>query len=187
MIRLNKNDWRNFMKKLLIVIDYQKDFVDGSLGFKEAQDLDDYITSLINQYHKNKDDVIFTFDTHQENYLESQEGRNLPVPHCIKGNDGWQLYGKVNDAKQKEDVCIEKPTFGSLELGNYLKEKSYQEITLVGVVSNICVLSNAIIVKSALPETPICIDLKGIASNDVSLEKKSIDLLKSLHFHIVNE
>ena len=75
------------MKKLLIVIDYQKDFVDGSLGFKEAQDLDDYITSLINQYHKNKDDVIFTFDTHQENYLESQEGRNLPVPHCIKGNE----------------------------------------------------------------------------------------------------
>ncbi len=165
------------MKKLLIVIDYQKDFVDGSLGFKEAQDIDDYITSLINQYHKNKDDVIFTFDTHQENYLESQEGRNLPIPHCIKGND----------AKQKEDVCIEKPTFGSLELGNYLKEKSYQEITLVGVVSNICVLSNAIIAKSALPETSICIDLKGIASNDVSLEKKAIDLLKSLHFHIVNE
>lgn len=175
------------MKKLLIVIDYQKDFVDGSLGFKEAQDLDDYLASLINQYHKNKDDVIFTFDTHQENYLESQEGRNLPIPHCLRGSDGWKLYGKVNDAKQKEDVCIEKPTFGSLELGNYLNDKSYQEITLVGVVSNICVLSNAIIVKSALPETPICIDLKGIASNDVSLEKKAIDLLKSLHFHIVNE
>ena len=105
------------MKKLLIVIDYQKDFVNGSLGFKEAQDLDDYLVSLINQYHKNKDDVIFTFDTHQENYLESQEGRNLPIPHCLKGSNGWQLYGKVNDAKQKEDVCIEKPTFGSLEIG----------------------------------------------------------------------
>lgn len=175
------------MKKLLIVIDYQKDFVDGSLEFKEAQDLDDYLASLINQYHQNNDDVLFTFDTHHINYLESQEGRNLPIPHCIKGSDGWQLYGKVNDAKQKEDVCIEKPTFGSLELGNYLKDRSYQEITLVGVVSNICVLSNAIIVKSALPETPIFIDLKGIASNDLSLEKKAIDLLKSLHFQIIKE
>ena len=175
------------MKKLLIVVDYQKDFVNGSLGFKEAEYLDEYLASLIDQYHQNKDDVIFTFDTHHNNYLETQEGKNLPIEHCIKNSDGWKLYGKVNTAKKEEDVCIEKPTFGSLELGNYLKEKSYQEITLVGVVSNICVLSNAIIVKSALPETPICIDLKGIASNDVSLEKKAIDLLKSLHFHIVNK
>ena len=119
------------MKKLLIVIDYQKDFVDGSLGFKEAQDIDDYITSLINQYHKNKDDVIFTFDTHQENYLESQEGRNLPIPHCIKNSDGWKLYGKVNTAKKEYDICIEKTTFGSLELGNYLKGKAYSQNMLI--------------------------------------------------------
>lgn len=175
------------MKKLLIVVDYQKDFVNGSLGFKEAEDLDEYLASLIDQYHQNKDDVIFTFDTHQNNYLETQEGKNLPIEHCIKNSDGWKLYGKVNTAKKEYDICIEKTTFGSLELGNYLKDKNYQNITLVGVVSNICVLSNAIIAKSALPETSICIDLKGIASNDVSLEKKAIDLLKSLHFHIVNE
>ena len=106
MIRLNKNDWRNFMKKLLIVVDYQKDFVNGSLGFKEAEDLDEYLASLIDQYHQNKDDVIFTFDTHQNNYLETQEGKNLPIEHCIKNSDGWELYGKVNTAKKEYDICI---------------------------------------------------------------------------------
>lgn len=175
------------MKKLLIVVDYQKDFVDGSLGFKEAQDLDDYLVSLIDQYHQNKDDVLFTFDTHQTNYLESQEGKNLPIPHCIKGSNGWQLYGKVNSVKKEYDICIEKPTFGSLELGNYLKNKSYQDITLVGVVSNICVLSNAVIVKSALPETPIFIDVKGISSNDLTMQKKALSILENLQFNIINK
>ena len=185
MIRLNKNDWRNFMKKLLIVVDYQKDFVNGSLGFKEAEDL--YLASLIDQYHQNKDDVIFTFDTHQNNYLETQEGKNLPIEHCIKNSDGWKLYGKVNTAKKEYDICIEKTTFGSLELGNHLKDKNYQNITLVGVVSNICVLSNAVIVKSALPETPIFIDVKGISSNDLTMQTKAISILENLQFNIINK
>lgn len=175
------------MKKLLIVVDYQKDFVSGSLGFKKAQDLENYISDLIEKYHKEGHDVLFTLDTHDKNYMESQEGKNLPIVHCIKGSDGWNLYGKVNEVKQIQDKCIEKKTFGSLELGNYLIDKIYEDITLVGVVSNICVLSNAIIVKSALPETPIYIDLKGIASNDSSLESKTIDLLKNLQFHVINE
>lgn len=187
MIRLNKNDWRNFMKKLLIVVDYQKDFVNGSLGFKEAEYLDEYLASLIEQYHQNKDDVIFTFDTHQNNYLETQEGKNLPIEHCIKNSDGWKLYGKVNTAKKEHDICIEKTTFGSLELGNYLKDKNYQNVTLVGVVSNICVLSNAVIVKSALPETPIFIDVKGISSNDLTMQVKAISILENLQFNIINK
>ena len=114
------------MKKLLIVVDYQKDFVNGSLGFKEAEDLDEYLASLIDQ-----DDVIFTFDTHQNNYLETQEGKNLPIEHCIKNSDGWELYGKVNTAKKEYDICIEKTTFGSLELGNYLKGKVYSQNMLI--------------------------------------------------------
>lgn len=175
------------MKKLLIVVDYQKDFVNGSLGFKEAEDLDEYLASLIDQYHQNKDDVIFTFDTHQNNYLETQEGKNLPIEHCIKNSDGWKLYGKVNTAKKEYDICIEKTTFGSLELGNYLKDKNYQNITLVGVVSNICVLSNAVIVKSALPETPIFIDVKGISSNDLTMQTKAISILENLQFNIINK
>ena len=81
--------------------------------------------------NQNKDDVIFTFDTHQNNYLETQEGKNLPIEHCIKNSDGWELYGKVNTAKKEYDICIEKTNFGSLELGNYLKDKVYSPNMLI--------------------------------------------------------
>ena len=124
------------MKRLLIVIDYQNDFVSGSLGFNDAIILEDYLVELIEKYHLNKDDVIFTYDSHQDNYLDTQEGKNLPVTHCIENSEGWQLYGKINNLA-KNDKKILKNTFGSLELGNYLKDKDYEEITLVGVVSNI--------------------------------------------------
>lgn len=173
------------MKKLLVVIDYQNDFVNGSLGFKEAVDLEEYLVRLINEYHRNNDDVIFTYDTHQPNYLETQEGQNLPVVHCVENTEGWQLYGKVNDLA-KNDKKIIKETFGSLQLGNYLKDKEYEEITLVGVVSNICVVSNAIIIKAALPEAKIIIDCNGIASNDESLQEKAIDLMSNLQMNIIN-
>jgi len=173
------------MKKLLIVVDYQKDFVDGSLGFKDAIGLDEYISSLIQEYHENQDDVIFTFDTHQKNYLETQEGKNLPIVHCLENSDGWKLYGKVATLIQESDHCIYKPGFGSLELGNYLVDKNYQSITLVGIVSNICVISNAVICKAALPEVEIFIDTKGIASNDLDMQKKAIDILRNLQFKII--
>ena len=146
-----------------------------------------YAIDINNVDTLNKDDVIFTFDTHQNNYLETQEGKNLPIEHCIKNSDGWKLYGKVNTAKKEHDICIEKTTFGSLELGNYLKDKNYQNVTLVGVVSNICVLSNAVIVKSALPETPIFIDVKGISSNDLTMQVKAISILENLQFNIINK
>lgn len=174
------------MKKLLVVIDYQNDFVNGSLGFKEAQALEDYLATLIEIYHQNNDDVIFTYDTHQENYLHTHEGKHLPVVHCIKNSEGWQLYGKINDLA-KNDKKILKETFGSLELGNYLKNKDYNEITLVGVVSNICVISNAIIIKAALPQTSIIIDCKGIASNDSLLQKEALNIMANLHMKIINK
>ena len=161
------------MKRLLIVIDYQNDFVSGSLGFNDAIILEDYLVELIEKYHLNKDDVIFTYDSHQDNYLDTQEGKNLPVTHCIENSEGWQLYGKINNLA-KNDKKILKNTFGSLELGNYLKDKDYEEITLVGVVSNICVISNAVI------------DCKGIASNDPLLQEKAIDLMANLHMKIIN-
>lgn len=173
------------MKRLLIVIDYQNDFVSGSLGFNDAIILEDYLVELIEKYHLNKDDVIFTYDSHQDNYLDTQEGKNLPVTHCIENSEGWQLYGKI-DNLAKNDKKILKNTFGSLELGNYLKDKDYEEITLVGVVSNICVISNAVIVKAALSEATIIIDCKGIASNDPLLQEKAIDLMANLHMKIIN-
>lgn len=173
------------MKKLLIVVDYQKDFVNGSLGFEQAKSLDDHISKMIENYHNHNDDVIFTFDTHNENYLHSQEGHNLPVTHCIENSDGWQLYGQVATQKQKQDLCFKKNTFGSLELGNHLREKKYKSITLVGVVSHICVISNAVICKSALPEAKIYIDTNGIAGSDPDLHQMTLELLKNLQFYLI--
>ncbi|WP_294581568.1 cysteine hydrolase family protein [uncultured Thomasclavelia sp.] len=174
------------MKKLLVVVDYQNDFVSGSLGFKDALSIEDYLADLIEKYHQNNDDVIFTLDTHQTDYLNSQEGKNLPITHCIENSEGWMLYGKIKDLA-KNDYQIKKETFGSLALGNYLQDKDYQEITITGVVSNICVISNAIIIKAALPEAKIIIDFKGIASNDLSLQQKAIDIMKNLQMEIINE
>lgn len=173
------------MKKLLIVVDYQKDFVTGSLGFEQAELLDDYISSLIEKYHHQNDEVIFTYDTHFENYLQTQEGKNLPVVHCIENSDGWQLYGKTAMQKQDQDQCFKKNTFGSLELGNYLCGRTFESITLVGVVSHICVISNAVICKAALPETKIYIDTLGIAGSNLDLHQKTLDILKNLQCLII--
>ncbi len=116
--------------------------------------------------------------------METYEGKNLPIPHCIKGSKGWELYGQTKELL-KNAKCYEKNTFPSLQLANDLVDKEYQDITLVGVVSHICVISNAIMVKSALPNTPICIDLRGTASADEETHQKSIDVLKSLQFEII--
>lgn len=175
------------MKKLLVVVDYQNDFVSGSLGFKEAVALEDYIYQKIVDFKNNGNDVLFTFDSHQENYLSLQEGKSLPIPHCIEGTNGWQLFGKINTVIQKNDYQIRKVTFGSLELGNYLKENPYEEITFVGVVSNICVISNAIIAKSALPEATIVIDVKGVSSNDLIMQQNALAIMENLQMKVINK
>jgi nicotinamidase-related amidase len=172
------------MKRLLIVVDYQNDFVSGSLGFQKAIELEDHIVELIQQYQNNNDEVIYTMDTHPDNYLQTYEGQHLPVEHCIINTPGWEIYGRVKPLL-KDCLCFQKATFPSLELGEYLKDKEYQDITLVGVVSHICVLSNAIIVKAAKPQTPIRIDLLGTASHDDQTHKKSIDVMKSMQFEII--
>ena len=116
------------MKKLLIVVDYQNDFVDGALGFPGAEKLDDIIAGKIQDYRKNNQEVIFTLDTHRPDYLETEEGRKLPVPHCLEGTKGHELYGKVKDLVKPTDSVFIKDTFPSLDLGNYLRGKDYQEI-----------------------------------------------------------
>lgn len=168
------------MKRLLIVVDYQNDFVNGSLGFKGAELLDDYISGLVNDYKDKGDEVIYTLDTHQKDYMDTYEGKNLPVPHCIEGSEGWQLYGKTSDAL-KGCLSFKKPTFPSLDLANYLVDKEYEDVTLVGLVSHICVISNAIMVKAALPNTPIIVDAKGTDSVDKETHQKCLDVMKTLH------
>ncbi len=143
------------MRKILLVIDMQKDFIDGSLGTKEAQAIVDRVAEEIKKYPP--ENVFATRDTHPENYLDTQEGRNLPVVHCVKGTTGWEINGKIAAALGPAEV-IDKPTFGSVALAEKIKalaEKEELEVTLVGLCTDICVVSNALLVKAYLPETPV--------------------------------
>lgn len=141
------------MKNVLVVVDMQKDFIDGALGTKEAVAIVDKVAEAVKSFDG---EVVFTRDTHADNYLETQEGRNLPVPHCIKGTDGWQLDRKLAALRADNMKVFDKPTFGSTELAEYLKaETGLESITLVGLCTDICVISNALLLKAYLPEVPI--------------------------------
>lgn len=174
------------MKKILIVVDFQNDFVTGSLGFEKAVALEEAICNKIEQYQKNNDEVVFTFDTHGQDYLKTQEGKHLPVPHCIKNSEGWYLYGKIATLCQQDHKCFNKETFGSMELAEYLKKNKYEWIELIGVVSNICVISNAVLAKAAVPEAEIIVDASCTASFDESLHQKALDVMKGMHIKIIN-
>lgn len=168
--------------KLLIVIDYQNDFVSGSLGFPEAAALENKICSKIDEYEN--DDIIYTLDTHHDGYMSTQEGRKLPVPHCIKGTDGHELYGKVKE-KLAGKKFFEKNTFPSLELGKFLEGKAYDVIELCGLVSSICVISNAVIAKAACPEAEIIVDSTLTAGADKELHEKSLDVMRGLQITVL--
>lgn len=173
------------MKKLLIVVDYQNDFVNGALGFEGADKIADVIKEKIENYLKEQQDVIFTLDTHYENYMETMEGNKLPIKHCIKGSEGWKLHESVNYLPLAKKV-FEKGTFPSLDLANYLKDNQYDEVQLCGLVSNICVISNAIMVKAAIPNAKIFVDAKATDSFDKNLQDKCFDVLEGLHIDVIN-
>lgn len=174
------------MNRCLIVVDYQNDFVSGSLGFTEAVALEKKIAAKIDEYHNNRDDVIFTFDTHDKSYLETREGTFLPVEHCIVETTGFELYGEVAKRQNEHDKCFVKSTFGSDKLFDYLRNCEYESIELVGVVSNICVISNAILAKTAQPEVDIIVDAACVASNDKQLNNAALDVMESLQIIIKN-
>lgn len=142
------------MKKLLAVIDMQNDFVDGSLGTEEAQAIVPGVKALIEQYRDEGQEVVFTLDTHDGGYLDTLEGKNLPVAHCIKGTKGWELCSQLNEYEGKR---FEKPTFGCIGLAEYVKEGDYESVELVGLCTDICVISNALLIKAAVPNTPVSV------------------------------
>lgn len=183
------------MGRLLVVVDYQNDFVDGALGFPGAEELDEPIAAKIREYRESGDLVAFTLDTHAADYLQTQEGQNLPVEHCVKGTDGWRLYGKVAAEFQEGDPVFEKPTFGSGALFDYLRdaqkrapegEPAFSSIELVGLVSNICVLSNAVVAKTACPEVPVIVDASCTASFDAKLNAEVLDVLEGIQVKVAN-
>lgn len=174
------------MKKLLIVVDYQCDFVNGPLGFPAAAALDDIISNKIAELRADGGDIAFTMDGHKENYAETMEGRKLPIPHCIEGTEGRTLYGQTASARRPLDRCILKSTFPALELGTWLKGKDYDEVELCGVVSYQCVLANAVMVKAALPEAEVVVDAKCVAGPDPVLHQKALDVMEALHITVRN-
>ncbi len=147
------------MKKFLIVVDMQKDFVDGALGTREAQSIVPCVTEKIRGFDG---DIFVTYDTHFENYADTAEGKKLPVPHCIKGTDGWKLDENVQKAlSDREYTAVEKLTFGSVGLPKLIEERADGEdfsIELIGLCTDICVVSNALILKANFPEKRISVD-----------------------------
>ena len=141
--------------KALVVVDYQADFVNGALGFAGAELLEPVILKKIEKCRAEGGQVIFTLDTHSENYLETAEGKKLPVVHCVDGTAGHRLYGRIADCAAECDIVIKKPAFGSLELADLLKKRGFDEVELCGLVTDICVVSNALLIKAFLPETPV--------------------------------
>ena len=159
------------MSKYLIVVDVQKDFVDGALGTPEAQAIIPRVREKIAQYRERGDKIIFTRDTHREDYLATNEGKHLPVAHCIKDTDGWQICEGLAEA---DDVVLDKPTFGFLDWKDYIADDGELSIELIGLCTDICVASNALILKATFPEASVSVDplaCAGVtpASHDAAL------------------
>ena len=176
------------MNRYLFVIDYQNDFVDGALGFPGAEKLDEKIAAKVRRYGKGH--VFFTRDTHFENYLETREGRNLPAVHCIQGTKGWEVYGETAKAlAEVEAPGIDKLVFGmdvtDPATAAVLPERA-DEIELVGLVSNICVVSNAVVLQSRYPEAVISVDAACTDSFDKTLHEKVLDVLAGFQVNVNN-
>ncbi len=173
--------------KYLVVIDVQNDFVDGSLGTKEAQAM---LPNLLQKVDSFEGTVWMTKDTHPENYLETQEGQNLPVKHCIKGTNGWEFPEVLADLqKVKTAVVYEKPTFGSVQMTEDFK-KLYEDgqvdsIELVGLCTDICVISNALMLKAAMPELPIYVDPACCAGVTPEKHDAALEVMRSCQIKLI--
>ena len=174
------------MKKFLIVVDMQKDFVDGALGTPEAVAIVDNVVNKINSFDGN---IIVTYDTHLEDYMDTREGKNLPVPHCIKETDGWKLDAKVQDALLgKEYIELEKPTFGSILLPEIIEDLAGEEefeVELIGLCTDICVVSNAMVLKAHYPEVDIKVDASCCAGVTPATHDAALMTMKMCQIEVV--
>ena len=170
-------------KQVLIVVDMQKDFIDGALGTKEAQAIVENVEEKIKHFDG---EIIFTRDTHFENYSETQEGKKLPVPHCMKDTEGWQINPKLESLRTTDMKVFDKLTFGSVELAEYLKEnKELECVTLVGLCTDICVISNALLIKAFLPEVKILVDEACCAGVTPQSHVNALEAMKMCQIEIV--
>ena len=171
------------MKKILVVVDMQNDFIDGALGTKEAVAIVPYVKEVIENFDGK---VFFTRDTHFDDYLSTQEGNNLPVKHCIKGTFGWEIRKELDDLRKTD--AIDKLTFGSKDLVDILeKENDIESITFIGLCTDICVISNAMVVKAFYPEIPLIVNAKACAGVTPESHKNALSAMKMCQIKVINE
>ena len=172
-------------KHVLAVIDMQNDFIDGTLGTREAEAIVEKVAAQIREF---AGEVVYTRDTHLEGYLETQEGKKLPVLHCIKGTEGWQIRDGLQKPGQEEAIIFDKPAFGSVELAQYLKEmKGLESVTLVGLCTDICVISNAMVIKAFLPEVTVRVKADCCAGVTPESHKNALEAMKMCQIEIIDE
>ena len=171
--------------KTLIVVDMQKDFIDGALGTKEAEKIVSKVKAKIKKYVKDGGNIIFTRDTHKKNYMETREGKYLPVPHCIKGTPGWEIPKVLTDAAGENAVIIDKGSFGYDKWSKVLKSMDPTEFEFVGLCTDICVISNAMIIKAFLPEVPVTVDAACCAGVTPESHSNALSSMKMCQINVI--
>lgn len=172
-------------KNVLAVIDMQNDFIDGALGTKEAEAILENVAAQIRDFDG---EVVYTRDTHLEGYLGTQEGRKLPVPHCIRDTEGWQIRAQVSQACFKDARVFDKPAFGSVELAEYLRDMpDLESVTLIGLCTDICVISNAFVIKAFLPEVTVRVNADCCAGVTPESHRNALEAMKMCQVEVVGE
>lgn len=170
------------MKRYLIVVDMQKDFIDGALGTPEAIAILPRVKEKISKYREIGAKIIFTRDTHSEEYLTTNEGKYLPVEHCIKGSEGWQLHA---DLAVGECKIIDKPSFGYLDWKKHIEDDGELEIELIGLCTDICVVSNALILRAIFPEATLKVDASACAGVTPETHGAALSTMKMCQIEVI--
>lgn len=179
---------------VLVVVDMQNDFVSGALGTAEAREIVPHVVGRVVDGVNRGEEILFTRDTHQENYMDTQEGRRLPVPHCMQGTEGWEIIEQLREYAQHP---IDKPTFGSRDLGALLKVRDedlrkqgkpgVKRVTFIGLCTDICVISNALLAKAFLPEAEIAVDAACCAGVTPESHRNALEAMKVCQITVENE
>ncbi|WP_029324481.1 cysteine hydrolase family protein [Butyrivibrio sp. AE3004] len=175
-------------KKVLVVVDMQNDFITGALRNEEGIAIVPYVKKKIETAREAGETIIFTRDTHGDDYMQTEEGQNLPVPHCIKGTDGWQIIDELN-ADETASLIIDKETFGSEKLAKYMAENAdnIDEVEFIGVCTDICVISNVLLTKAMIPNKKIYVDAAGCAGVTTEAHNTALSAMKACHIKVLND
>lgn len=172
------------MKKALVVVDMQNDFITGVLGNDACRAVVPRVVERVREAVNDQTDLIFSMDTHQDNYLSTQEGRKLPVPHCIQNTDGWKIIPELAETAEKKGTVFTKETFGSRDIAEYIRVHGYEEVELIGVCTDICVISNAMTIKAFVPEAEISVNAACCAGVTPQSHETAIEAMRGCQINI---